>query len=259
MDTGVTDVATLFPSFLDEWDYSKNFSLDPHKLFPNADVQVGWVCNSGHKWATSLASRVRKDTGCPFCAGRQASPGINDVFSSDFGASWDFEANGEIDPSWIHRGSRMSYFWVCEEGHKWKSKCTTRNEGKGCPTCSPTAYSPTKPGILYFIKNDSYGAMKVGITNGVESSKRLAGFTKAEWTVVATWRSSDGWRIAELESRVLFWIRQELGLPPHLGQSEMRNLGGWTETFSGDGVSQLQVITKINEEAELLLKPGVDN
>lgn len=247
--TGQNDFATSHPHLLKEWDFAENGDLDPKKLFPNTEVTVHWICRSGHKWATTLAHRASLGIGCPYCSGRKASPGINDVQSSEFGDSWDYELNEGVDPAWVHRGSTSIFYWRCLEGHSWRTASRHRNEGSGCPTCAPSAFSPVKPGILYLIKQEKLRAMKVGITNGTSSSDRLDSFQKAGWEVVSVWRHPEGWRVSELESQVLTWIRSQLKLPVYLSSQEMGSLGGWTETFSLDGPNHELIISQIEAQA----------
>ena len=91
--------------------------------------------------------------------------------------------------------------------------------------------------------------MKVGITNGTSSSDRLDSFQKAGWEVVSVWRHPEGWRVSELESQVLTWIRSQLKLPVYLSSQEMGSLGGWTETFSLDGPNHELIISQIEAQA----------
>jgi len=46
------------------------------------------------------------------------------------------EADG-WDPSFVRPGSRTEMNWKCSEGHKWRSRISSRtNNGTGCPYCS---------------------------------------------------------------------------------------------------------------------------
>jgi hypothetical protein len=50
-----------------------------------------------------------------------------------------------------------------------------------------------------------------------------------------------------LERQVLRWIREDLGLPPYLGKQEMLKTGGWTETFSIDGLAREDLISRARQ------------
>lgn len=68
--TGHTDLKTLYPNLMKEWDYEKNskIGLDPSKLLPGSEKRAFWKCHKGHKWQAMIANRVRKNYGCPQCS-----------------------------------------------------------------------------------------------------------------------------------------------------------------------------------------------
>ena len=45
---------------------------------PNSHKKVWWKCSKGHEWQAVVASRNR-GSGCPYCSGRKAISGINDL------------------------------------------------------------------------------------------------------------------------------------------------------------------------------------
>jgi hypothetical protein len=57
-----------------------------------------------------------------------------------------------------------------------------------------------------------------------------------------------GAEFREIEKALMTWLRRDLGLKPHLGKTEMRRTGGWTETFSMEGPSDAEVIARIEAE-----------
>ena len=68
--TGKTDIGTLFPELLDEWDYARNAPLEAKELAPSSSRKIWWRCRNGHSWQTSLYCRSEKGLGCPFCSGQ---------------------------------------------------------------------------------------------------------------------------------------------------------------------------------------------
>ena len=56
------------------------------------------------------------------------------------------------------------------------------------------------------------------------------------------WSSDNGIVAQAAETRLLRWIRQERSLPPFLSKSEMPRTGGWSETFSDEGLSDRELI-----------------
>ncbi len=49
---------------------------------------------------------------------------------------WNYERNGNLNPSHISIGSRKKVWWKCEKGHEWKASIDHRIKGSGCPYCS---------------------------------------------------------------------------------------------------------------------------
>ncbi|PER41788.1 hypothetical protein CN495_33005, partial [Bacillus thuringiensis] len=37
-------------------------------------MKVWWKCEKGHEWKTEISSRTSKNTKCPYCIGRLATP-----------------------------------------------------------------------------------------------------------------------------------------------------------------------------------------
>jgi hypothetical protein len=54
--------------------------------------------------------------------------------------------------------------------------------------------------------------------------------------------------ISNIETAFFRWLRDEVELPSYLGREEMRQTGGWTETFSMEGPSDAEVIARIEAE-----------
>lgn len=57
-----------------------------------------------------------------------------------------------------------------------------------------------------------------------------------------------GYLVRDVETAVLTWIRKEHALPQFLGKEDMGQEGGWTETFSQDGPTNVGVVERIKIE-----------
>ena len=128
-----------FPHLLDEWDFTKNLSLDPNTLYLYSRTEVWWRCHNGHEWQTKFYMRTVKKSDCPYCKGRLAIPGVNDVATlypkliSEFHPS----KNGDLKLSQFKESSGKKVWWICIRGHEWSSKIHTRTKRNyGCPVCS---------------------------------------------------------------------------------------------------------------------------
>src|SRR5690606_16273269 len=57
---GETDLATIRPDLLSEWDFSKN-KKKPGDYTSGADQKVWWICQEGHSWMAKVRDRTRTD------------------------------------------------------------------------------------------------------------------------------------------------------------------------------------------------------
>lgn len=131
---GFNDLCTADAPFLSEWDYGKN-QLFPTQLRLHSNKKVWWKCRSGHSWEASVNNRS-KGTGCPYCAGRKALRGYNDLKTvwPLIAGQWDYEKNGALRPDAVTVGSNKKVWWRCSEGHSWQAVVYSRKT-KGCPYC----------------------------------------------------------------------------------------------------------------------------
>lgn len=247
---GFNDLATRHPGLLPEWDFELNQNIQPQEVMPGSHQSAWWICKHNHRWQATIANRAR-GRGCPIC--RFSEPGVNDLASAypELLVEWDFERNAGTDPSAISRASGQKVFWTCEKGHNWRATIANRTVvGTGCPSCALTGYRIGEPGILYFLANRELEARKIGITNAGKT--RLAKFEQKGWVVLNILEHRDGQLIYDLEQMILRWIRAELGLGAVLSRKQMGSLGGWTETFSLEGIEDSDVLEKIYLELEKL-------
>lgn len=66
--TGINDLATLNPLLAEEWDYEKNYPLEPNQVFSHGTKSVRWKCPvCGHSWKSKINNRAN-GRGCPNCS-----------------------------------------------------------------------------------------------------------------------------------------------------------------------------------------------
>jgi len=251
---GFNDLQTKHPELAEQWNAQKNSPLKPSEILSTIrSKKFWWLCNEGHEWEASLASR-KIGNNCPVCSRQLVLPGVNDMATTnpELAASFDLKKNHPTTPDQILAGTGKSFWWRCEEGHSWKAVSISRFNGRGCPTCAEYGFKPELPAIFYFIENISLSARKIGITNVERNNTRLGGFAKQGWQEVLIIEHKDGSLIQSIEKEVLKWIREDKGLPIYLTAKEMGRQGGWTETFSSEGVSRSAVVKKVQSIAKSL-------
>lgn len=141
---GETDLATLKPELMSEWDFDKNAGLDPAALLPSSHVKAWWKCALGHSYQAAVFSRSKENgSGCPYCSGKKVLPGFNDLATLNpaVAAQWYRPLNGELKPEDVSPGSNKKVWWQCDEGHVWQTYIysRTRSRGSGCPVCTGRA------------------------------------------------------------------------------------------------------------------------
>jgi len=119
---------------MEQWDSDKN-QLDPSQLTLGSGKKAWWKCDKGHSWEAIIANR-RKGTDCPYCTGRKVLVGFNDLQTCNpaLAKEWDYKKN-TLTPLQVSHGSRAIVYWVCSEGHSWKTAVCDRSKGGNCPVC----------------------------------------------------------------------------------------------------------------------------
>lgn len=139
---GFNDLVSQGPDIAAQWDHGRNGGVRPEGIVAGSAFKAWWVCDSGHSWRMSVYNRTAgADRGCPYCGGRKALAGFNDLATTHprLAAQWDYERNGSLRPEDVLAGSCKRVGWVCGEGHRWSALVASRAKGKngdpGCPYC----------------------------------------------------------------------------------------------------------------------------
>jgi hypothetical protein len=245
---GINDFESLFPDLAQEWHYVKNGDKRPEDYTRGTQKVFWWLGKCGHEWQASVKNRV-SGRGCSICASKTFLVGYSDLATThpNLAAEWHPTKNGKLTPDQVSKGLTRKVWWLGECGHEWFQPINNRNNGQGCPKCSPGGYNSVDPGILYFIHNPNLLAFKVGITNPSSKHNRLKIFRSNGWIVVETWEHSSGRLILDVETHFFRWLRREMYVPQMLDKYTMSTLQGSSETFSDSLITKRTVISKIEE------------
>ena len=118
---GFNDLASQYPELAEEWDCSKNGDLKPTDVTHGTSKKVWWQCKKyHHSWQAIIANRTLHRQGCPYCAGRKALEGFNDLVTTDpdIANEWDYSKNGDLYPTAVTRGSNKTVWWKCKMNHR---------------------------------------------------------------------------------------------------------------------------------------------
>jgi DNA-directed RNA polymerase subunit RPC12/RpoP len=136
---GENDLASGNPLVAAQWDYEKNDLLRPEQVSLFSNKKVWWRCSLGHQWQSKVSLRTKSGTGCPYCTGKSALPGFNDLKSQmpEIAKDWHPTLNGRMTPEMVTVGSSQRVWWQCAYGHVWKAVISSRTGKKkhGCPAC----------------------------------------------------------------------------------------------------------------------------
>ncbi len=91
-----------------------------------------WRCDEGHAWESTISNRTR-GSNCPYCSGRHAIEGLNDLKTTH--PELAAQADG-WDPQTLKAYSNKKVQWRGSCGHLWISAVKNRTNGDNCPFCS---------------------------------------------------------------------------------------------------------------------------
>lgn len=143
--TGFNDLKTLHPEIAKEWHPTKNHPLIPERVLAGSTQKVWWKGKCGHEWQATLVNRTAKATQCPYCTNKKVLQGFNDLATTHphLAKEWHPELNGDLTPEQVVRGTLKKVWWICRNGHVWKTSVAYRTGGvngkrlgTNCPICT---------------------------------------------------------------------------------------------------------------------------
>lgn len=135
--SGYNDLYTLRPDLAKEWHPSKNAEISPTQVSVGSNKKAWWICKNNHEYQAKIANR-NAGYGCPYCSGRYAIKGENDLLTlyPDLSKEWLYEKNNGLTPMDVLPSSDKKVWWKCSHGHEWQTQVKVRTRGNGCPFCS---------------------------------------------------------------------------------------------------------------------------
>jgi len=203
-------------------------------LVPYKHANAKWKCRhikcsriTYPRFADVKRPDSKKTIGCSHCAYIENAK--NSRLSEDKVIKIMLEANLKPLVPYVNGNKR----WKCEClkcGNIVFPRFQTiqQRQGGGCSTCAVRGITLTEPAYFYVIKHDRMGALKVGIGNPSSIPDRIQSYLKKDWILLKKYDFSTGVKAELLETKILKWIRKDLGLRPYLTRDVLRN--GHTET-----------------------------
>lgn len=131
-------LASIRPDLLEEWNFEKNYSINPNDVTCGSNKRVWWKCikNQKHEWKATIKKR-NIGRGCPYCAGKLVNE-TNSLASlkSHIASQWHPYKNGNLIPDEVTSKSNKMVWWVCKKNssHEWKAAISSRRSDN-CPFC----------------------------------------------------------------------------------------------------------------------------
>lgn len=138
---GENDLATTHPHLAAEWHPNKNGELNPRYVVAGSNRNVWWMCSLGHTWRARISDRTRNSSRCPYCSNHKVLAGFNDLSTTnpEVALQWHPTLNGDLTPERVTAGSNRRVWWICADGHVWRTAVcnrTGRNKHTNCPICA---------------------------------------------------------------------------------------------------------------------------
>ena len=142
--TSENNLQVLNPDVAKQWHPTKNGGLTPNDVTVSAAKKVWWLCEQNHEWEATLNSRA-SGVGCPYCAGKRVCIANSlQTLSPDLAKQWHPTKNGDLTPNDVTVSAGKKVWWMCEQGHEWKTNIAHRTNGTNCPYCSGKLVSSEK-------------------------------------------------------------------------------------------------------------------
>ncbi|MGH2862738.1 MAG: zinc-ribbon domain-containing protein, partial [Solirubrobacteraceae bacterium] len=132
------------PDLLGEWVAVLNDG-PPDQVTAGSHRRAWWRCaaNPRHLWRAEVRNRVRAGSGCPYCAGKRATPETSlAAVAVELAGQWHPDRNGDLSPADVLPQSNRMVWWRCADGHEWEARVANRSRGSACPRCAAVRAGP---------------------------------------------------------------------------------------------------------------------
>ena len=125
-------------ALIKEFHPTKNGDFNFEDISSGSGNKFWWQCSKGHEWETRLSNRVYHLSGCPHCKKGMVFklPLIVDV-KPELLKELHPTKNDNIDFHKLTGGSVKPVWWLCNQGHEWRTRAAQRFKlDTECPYCA---------------------------------------------------------------------------------------------------------------------------
>lgn len=156
-----------------EWDWETNNlnGFNPSTITCGSAKRISWKCPACHMtYIARIPDRIKKNSGCPYCAGKRPVPGVNDLETwchengrVDLLEEWKPELNSGQRPSDFLYASNKKIIWECHRcQNQWPQQIDQRTlRNFGCKKCRIVGTSFPEQ-FLYLLLDAVIGNAKNG-------------------------------------------------------------------------------------------------
>ena len=220
----------------------KELKLKPLEKYQSA--KIPWKCKClvcGHTVQPTW-SRIKGGRGhCAYCSQRRV----------DIPQALKFMKSIDLKPLVEFPGNNKPWLCRCltckaEVTPRWSD---VRGGQGGCSNCADYGLNYQKPGYIYLITHEQLNSHKIGIANSYKSRKfddRMYQHEKRGWKLYKKISYKTVKEASDVETKILKWLRMEVGLPFNLSQKNMPQ-GGHTETVDASEIDLPTIWAKVEE------------
>lgn len=128
---------STYPELASEFDTEKNHPVVPEDVPAGSNKKYWWKCALGHSWQAQATSRARRGHGCPYCSGRFAISGVNDLATLFPELAEEWHPDNPVPPNEVKPYVSRTAWWIGKCGHEFETSIAGRTTRQhGCPYCS---------------------------------------------------------------------------------------------------------------------------
>jgi hypothetical protein len=220
----------------------KELNLKPLEKYSSAKSPWKCRCLVCDHIVQPTWNRIKQGRGhCAYCAQRRV----------DIPEALKFMGSVKLKPLVDFPGSNKPWKCKCLAcGSQVAPRWSDLRQGQGgCSNCADYGLNYQQPGYLYLITHEKFDAHKIGIANsskGRKTDDRMYKHQKQGWVLFKKQNFDTVSEAADIEAKVLKWLRLDIGLEMHLRSRQMPQ-GGWTETVKASDIDLAVIWAKIKD------------
>ncbi len=194
--------------------------------YTGAKIKSLILCDCGNLFAQHSNAHL-EGRGCSFCGIKKSAfskthpqKEVVEQFQKTHGDKYNYDF-------FNYKGMEVKEWILCDCGNLFTQLPTNHLNGSGCSACAIYGFNPSKPAILYYLRDTTTNLYKIGITN--RTVKERFGPKMKEIRIIKTWSFENGQDAQDQERNYHKQFSNQ-----RTNNDNFRKVGGFTEFFEGD-------------------------